>query len=34
MTVIYAILIAVLRPAQEFFTNMDTSLLPVKGCKV
>jgi hypothetical protein len=26
-------LFAVLRPAQEFFTYMETSPLPVKGCK-
>jgi hypothetical protein len=24
----------VLRPAQEYFTYMETSLLPVKGCKI
>jgi hypothetical protein len=27
-------LFAVLRPAQEFFTNMEPSPLPVKGCKI
>jgi hypothetical protein len=26
-------LFIVLRPAQEYFTYMETSLLPVKGCK-
>jgi hypothetical protein len=26
-------LFTVLRPAQEFFTYMETSPLPVKGCK-
>jgi hypothetical protein len=26
-------LFTVLRPAQEFFTHMETSPLPVKGCK-
>jgi hypothetical protein len=25
---------AVLRPAQEYFTSMETSPLPVKGCKI
>jgi hypothetical protein len=24
----------VLRPAQEYFTYMETSPLPVKGCKI
>jgi hypothetical protein len=24
----------VLRPAKEFFTYMETSSLPVKGCKI
>jgi hypothetical protein len=24
----------VLRPAQEYFTYMETSPLPVKGCKM
>ena len=27
-------LFVVLRPAQEFFTYMETSPLPVKGCKI
>jgi hypothetical protein len=27
-------LFTVLRPAQEFFTYMETSSLPVKGCKM
>ena len=27
-------LFTVLRPAQEFFTYMETSPLPVKGCKI
>jgi hypothetical protein len=27
-------LLTVLRPAQEFFTYMETSPLPVKGCKI
>jgi hypothetical protein len=27
-------LFTVLCPAQEFFTYMDTSPLPVKGCKI
>jgi hypothetical protein len=27
-------LITVLRPSQEFFTYMETSPLPVKGCKI
>jgi hypothetical protein len=27
-------MIIVLRPAQEYFTSMETSLLPVKGCKI
>jgi hypothetical protein len=27
-------LFPVLRLAQEFFTYMETSLLPVKGCKI
>jgi hypothetical protein len=27
-------LFTVIRPAQEFFTYMETSLLPVKGCKI
>jgi hypothetical protein len=27
-------LISVIRPAQEFFTYMETSPLPVKGCKI
>jgi hypothetical protein len=27
-------LFTVSRPAQEFFTNMETSPLPVKGCKI
>ena len=26
--------IYVLRPAQEYFTYMETSPLPVKGCKI
>jgi hypothetical protein len=26
-------LFTVLRPAEEFFTYMETSPLPVKGCK-
>jgi hypothetical protein len=24
----------VLRPAQEYFTYMETSSMPVKGCKI
>jgi hypothetical protein len=28
------LIITVLRPAQEFFTYMEMSLLPVKGCKI
>jgi hypothetical protein len=27
-------LFTVLRPAQEYFTYMETSPLPVKGCKI
>jgi hypothetical protein len=27
-------LFRVLRPAQEYFTYMKTSPLPVKGCKI
>jgi hypothetical protein len=27
-------LFIVLRPAQEYFTYMETSPLPVKGCKI
>jgi hypothetical protein len=27
-------LFTVLRPAQEFFTYMETSPVPVKGCKI
>jgi hypothetical protein len=27
-------LFIVLRPAQEYFTHMETSPLPVKGCKI
>jgi hypothetical protein len=27
-------LFSVLRPAQEYFTYMETSPLPVKGCKI
>jgi hypothetical protein len=27
-------LFTVLRPIQEFFTRMETSPLPVKGCKI
>jgi hypothetical protein len=27
-------LFTVLSPAQEFFTYMETSPLPVKGCKI
>jgi hypothetical protein len=29
-----AILFTVLRPAEEFFTHIETSPLPVKGCKI
>jgi hypothetical protein len=28
------LILTVLRPAQEFFTCMETSPLPVKGCKI
>jgi hypothetical protein len=27
-------LFTVLRPAQEYFTYMETSPMPVKGCKI
>jgi hypothetical protein len=30
----FVCLFTVLRPAQEFFTYMETSPLPVKGCKI
>jgi hypothetical protein len=30
----FVCLFSVLRPAQEFFTYMETSPLPVKGCKI
>jgi hypothetical protein len=30
----YYYLFIVLRPAQEYFTYMETSPLPVKGCKI
>ena len=30
---IFVSLIVVLRPTREFFTHMETSPLPVKGCK-
>jgi hypothetical protein len=31
---IYICLFTVLRPSQEYFTYMETSPLPVKGCKI
>jgi hypothetical protein len=32
--VLVGCLLAVLRPAQGYFTYMETSTLPVKGCKI
>ena len=32
-TIMFVCLIVVFRPTREFFTHMETSSLPVKGCK-
>jgi hypothetical protein len=32
--IVFGSLYTVLRPAQEFFTYIETSPLPVKGCKI
>jgi hypothetical protein len=33
-TLIQVALVLILRPAQEYITYMETSPLPVKGCKI
>ena len=32
-TTVFVCLFGVYRPTREFFTHLETSLLPVKGCK-